>query len=236
MTAKRPQKILLVEDELDLVPAVALTLEREGFVVVHVETGGAALATLRSEGADLVLLDRRLPDMPGTEVCRNIRADASLRALPVIMVTALGDDIDRIVGFEVGADDYLTKPYHLRELVLRIRAVLRRGEPAVGVAAPDRVEVGRVVLDVPGWRAFVDGSEVHLTPIEFKLLHTLLAAAGALVGRRELVRNAWGAGHRISEAGVDTHIRRLRAKLGPAQACLATVRKLGFRWDEDGGA
>lgn len=228
-------RVLLVEDEIDLVASVVHTLGREGYTVEHVATAAAARRAIARSLPAVVLLDRMLPDLPGTTLCRELRADPATAALPVIMVTALGDDLDRIVGLEVGADDYLAKPYHPRELVLRIAAVLRRAERAAPTDdAP--VQLGPLRLDTEGWRAWSGEIELALTVLEFKMLLAFAERPGVVLERRELVRAAWGPGHHVTERAVDTHVRRLRLKLGDAAACLQTVRTVGYRWSLDGGA
>ncbi|MFO0746389.1 MAG: response regulator transcription factor [Myxococcota bacterium] len=240
-------RILIIEDEADLVSTLTYNLGREGFQVTAATTGQEALARA-AEGAppDLVLLDLMLPDMPGTEVCRRLRADARTRSVPIIMVTAKSDEIDRVVGFEVGADDYVTKPFSVRELLLRIRAVLRRarsveatpggasGAPASPAAAEHEVlEAGKIKLDVAGHRAWVEGVEVRLTALEFKLLQTFIERQGRVQTRDHLLNDVWGIEADITTRTVDTHVKRLRDKLGGAGIYVETIRGVGYRFQLD---
>jgi two-component system phosphate regulon response regulator PhoB len=169
-----------------------------------------------------------LPDVPGTELCRQIKADPRTRHVPVVMLTAKGEELDRVVGFEVGADDYVTKPFSVREVVLRVRAILRRA-PTVraGERAPDAV--GPIRLDVDAHRAFVDGAEVQLTPLEFRLLATLMARAGRVQSREQLLQDVWDMSSELETRTVDTHVKRLREKLGSGRDLLETVRGIGYR-------
>jgi two-component system phosphate regulon response regulator PhoB len=177
---------------------------------------------------DVVLLDLMLPDIPGTEVCRQLKGDPRTRHVPVVMLTAKGDEVDRVVGFELGADDYVTKPFSVRELVLRLRAVLRRAPPVRGADRP-RERVGPIRLDVEGHRAFVDDAEIALTPLEFRLLATLMARLGRVQSREQLLEDVWGMSADLETRTVDTHVKRLREKLGSGRELLETVRGVGYR-------
>ncbi len=169
--------VLLVDDERDLLSLVDFNLRAAGFETQLATTGEQALAHLRRRVPDLVLLDLMLPDLPGTEICRQIKSDPRTRHVPVVMLTAKGEEVDRVVGFELGADDYVTKPFSVRELVLRLKAVLRRAG-AAKVAERPRDAVGPIRLDVDAHRVFVDEAEVQLTPLEFRLLATFMARLG----------------------------------------------------------
>ena len=221
-------RILIIEDEEDLVTTLAYNLEREGFETVTATLGraGVELAT-GSPTPDLILLDLMLPDMPGTEVCRQIRADARTRKVPLIMVTAKSDEIDRVVGFEVGADDYVVKPFSVRELLLRIRAVLRRAQPIPPGA--DLLALGLLRLDIPAHRVWVDEEPVRLTALEFKLLQTFVERKGRVQTRDSLLSDVWGMDADITTRTVDTHVKRLRDKLGDAGAYIETIRGVGYR-------
>ncbi|MCC6624896.1 MAG: response regulator transcription factor [Deltaproteobacteria bacterium] len=230
-------RILIIEDEADLVATLTYNLGREGFQVTSAMTGQDALQLAHAgQPPDIVLLDLMLPDMPGTEVCRRLRADAHTRHVPIIMVTAKSDEIDRVVGFEVGADDYVTKPFSVRELLLRIRAVLRRARsgdaaPAPSPAAPgDSLEVGKIKLDVAGHRAWVEGEQVRLTALEFKLLQTFIERQGRVQTRDHLLNDVWGIEADITTRTVDTHVKRLRDKLGRAGVYIETIRGVGYRF------
>ncbi|MCA9561094.1 MAG: response regulator transcription factor, partial [Myxococcales bacterium] len=177
---------------------------------------------------DLVLLDLMLPDMSGTEVCRKLRADERTKDVPVMMVTAKGEEIDRVVGFEVGADDYVVKPFSLRELLLRVRAVLRRAR--TGEESEDEITFGRLRIDTPGHHVWVDEEEVKLTALEFRLLTTFHARRGRVQTREMLLSDVWGYQAEVTTRTVDTHVKRLREKLGEAGQYIETVRGVGYRF------
>jgi two-component system phosphate regulon response regulator PhoB len=176
-----------------------------------------------------VILDLMLPGVAGTEICRQLKANARTASLPVIMLTARSDEVDRVVGFELGADDYITKPFSVRELVLRVKAILRRGAPAD--AAP-REQVGPIRVDREAHRAFVDGEEVDLTALEFKLLETFMARVGRVQTREQLLRDVWDMAGDLQTRTVDTHVKRLREKLGSGRDLIETVRGLGYRMSD----
>jgi two-component system, OmpR family, phosphate regulon response regulator PhoB len=221
--------VLIVDDEQELVQSLAWNLEREGYQVRTAITGAQALEQARKEPRpDLIVLDLMLPDLPGTEVCRRLRAEASLREVAIIMVTARDEEIDRVVGFEVGADDYVTKPFSTRELVLRIRAVMRRARPTV--AETERVVFGRLRVDPAAHLTWVDGVEVPLTALEFKLLAYLMARRGRVQARETLLDEVWGITAGVTTRTVDTHVKRLRQKLGPAGEYVETRRGFGYRF------
>lgn len=235
MTGAKPaQHVLIVEDEPDLVQILEYNLQREGYRTTRALTGNDGLAkALTMPGPDLVLLDLMLPDMSGKEVCRQLRANDSTRALPVIMVTAKGEEIDRVIGFEVGADDYLVKPFSVRELMLRIKAVMRRGRSPgeVAKAAVHELVAGPVRLDIEAHRAFVEDVEMELTALEFRLLQTFVARRGRVQTRDQLLSDVWGYTPDVTTRTVDTHVKRLRRKLGErAGEWLETVRGVGYRF------
>ena len=176
---------------------------------------------------DLVLLDLMLPDVPGTEVCRHIRGADRTRHVPVLMLTARGEEIDKVVGFEVGADDYVVKPFSVRELMLRVRAILRRSEPVA--ARTEAMRFGRLQVDSAGHRAWVDGEAVVLTALELRLLVTLLSRRGRVQTRDTLLRDVWGIDADVTTRTVDTHVKRLRQKLGGASDYIETLRGVGYR-------
>jgi two-component system response regulator RegX3 len=221
-------RVLVVEDEESYRDALSFLLEREGFDVSLAETGPDALATFERDGADIVLLDVMLPGLPGTEVCRQIRKTSQV---PVIMVSARDDEIDKVIGLELGADDYVTKPYSPRELLARIRAVLRRG-----TEAPD---LATTVLEVAGLRMDVDrhvvtlrGAPLALPLKEFELLEVLLRNAGRVLTRGQLIDRVWGADYVGDTKTLDVHVTRLRAKIEAdprAPQLLLTVRGLGYK-------
>ncbi len=217
-----------MDDERDLVSLLDFNLRQAGFETILSNTGEQALAQVRRRIPDLVLLDLMLPDVTGTEVCRQIKGDPRTRHVPVLMLTAKGEELDRVVGFEVGADDYVVKPFSVRELVLRVKAVLRRG---AGRSSPERPPetVGPIRVDVEAHRCYVGGEEVELTPLEFKLLTTLMARLGRVQSRDQLLSDVWEMSSEIETRTVDTHVKRLREKLGPARDLLETVRGVGYR-------
>lgn len=225
-------RILIIEDEADLARTVAWALGREGFVVGQALTGKQGLERLEDEPPyDLVLLDLMLPDLSGTEVCRQIRTNPRTRDTLVLMLTARGEEIDRVVGFEVGADDYVVKPFSTRELALRIRALLRRKQ-----AVPTQGGVlvgGPVRLDVDGHRCWVGEEPVTLTATEVKLLARLMARCGRVQTRAMLLDDVWGRESDVNERTVDAHVKRLREKLGAGQAHLETVRGVGYRFSDE---
>jgi two-component system phosphate regulon response regulator PhoB len=220
--------VLLVDDERDLLSLLDFNLRAVGFETLLATTGEQALAHLRRRVPDLVLLDVMLPDLSGTEVCRQIKGDPRTKHVPVVMLTAKGEEVDRVVGFEIGADDYVTKPFSVRELILRLKAVLRRSG---GGRPPERPpeSIGPIRVDIEAHRAFVDGAEVQLTPLEFRLLTTLMARLGRVQSREQLLEDVWEMSADVETRTVDTHVKRLREKLGSGRDLLETVRGVGYR-------
>ena len=224
-------KILIVEDEESLADPLSYLLEKEGFSTVWAADGPAALEAFEANEVDLVLLDLMLPGMSGTDVCRKLRASSSV---PIIMVTARDSEIDKVVGLELGADDYVTKPYSSRELIARIRAVLRRGGDSDGSVADQILEGGRVSLDVERHIVTVDGKQVAMPLKEFDLLEYLLRNAGRVLTRGQLIDRVWGADYVGDTKTLDVHVKRLRSKIEaepshPTQ--LVTVRGLGYKFE-----
>ena len=225
-----PQLILIVEDEKDLVDLMQFNLRQAGFETASARDGEEALALMRHKTPDLVLLDLMLPGVPGTEVCRQLKSSPRTKNVPVIMVTARGEEVDRVVGFELGADDFVTKPFSMRELVLRARAVLRRGID--GEVDVPQERVGPLRIDHAAHRAFVDRDEVALTALEFKLLSTFMSRVGRLQTRGTLLRDVWGLSGDLQTRTVDTHVKRLREKLLGGRGLIETVRGLGYRMSD----
>jgi two-component system phosphate regulon response regulator PhoB len=222
-----PAHVLIVDDERDLVRLVEFNLQQAGYETTTAYTGEEALQKVRHRVPDLVVLDLMLPDISGTEVCRQIKASPRTRQVPVLMLTARTDEVDRVVGFEVGADDFVTKPFSVRELVLRIRAILRRG---AGAQADDvREQVGPIRVDPEAHRAYVEGEEVALTALEFKLLTTFMSRLGRVQTRETLLQDVWGMASDLQTRTVDTHVKRLREKLGAGRDLIETVRGIGYR-------
>jgi two-component system phosphate regulon response regulator PhoB len=223
------ETILIVDDEQDLAATVQFNLEREGWRTVTAHDGQSALAAAqRDPKPDLILLDLMLPDMKGTDICRQLRSVERTKDVPIIMVTAKDDEIDRVVGFEVGADDYVTKPFSMRELLLRIKAILRR------VDKPSRpgteVVFGLLKIDTAAHRVWVDEEEISLTALEFRLLTTFMSRRGRVQTRDALLHDVWGHTPGLPTRTVDTHIQRLRKKLGKASNYIETLRGVGYRF------
>jgi two-component system, OmpR family, phosphate regulon response regulator PhoB len=222
--------ILIIEDERDLVDLIAFNLEREGYRVETAIDGPTGLETARRALPDLVILDLMLPGMLGTEICKILKKTEKTARIPVIMLTAKGEEIDRVVGFEVGADDYVVKPFSNRELMLRIKAVLRRTEPD---KPRDRVIIiGPVTIDTGAHKVTSAGEEVILTTTEYKLLLNLAERTGRVQNRDLLLKNVWGYNYIGDTRTVDTHITRLRTKLGAAGDLIKTVRGFGYKMEE----
>jgi two-component system phosphate regulon response regulator PhoB len=224
------ERILVVDDEPDLLELVRVNLSQAGFDVETAESARAGLAAIRERVPDLLVLDLMLPDVPGTEVCRQVRSDAKLRDLPIVMLTAKSEEVDRVVGFELGADDYVAKPFSPRELTLRVQAILRRSSaPAEPTAV---LQHGALRLDAERHRCTVAGAPVDLTAKEFKLLATLMARPGHVMSRQRLLDAVWGSEITVTERTIDTHLKRLREKLGEAGDLIETVRGVGYRFAE----
>jgi two-component system, OmpR family, phosphate regulon response regulator PhoB len=227
-----PGRVLVVEDEPDIGALLAFHLEREGYQVVRARNGLDALQQVRTRPPDLVLLDLMLPGIDGLEVCRRLRQDPASAALPVVMLTAKGEEVDRVLGLELGADDYIVKPFSPKEVVARVRAVLRRARPP---AEGGPMVIGRLVIDVARHTVHVDGASVLLTPKEFDLLRALAEARGRVLSRELLLDRVWGyaAAGEIESRTVDVHVRRLRVKLGGEGSRIATVKGVGYRLDQE---
>ncbi|MDR1489594.1 MAG: response regulator transcription factor [Desulfovibrio sp.] len=218
--------ILIVEDEKDIRELLAYSLGKEGFTVVEADSGAAAIRLIDMKRPDLVILDLMLPGMDGLSVCKRMQRDASMAEIPVIMLTAKGEEVDRIVGLELGAADYIVKPFSLREVALRVRAVLRRGGAR---AQPSVMRCGPITVDSLRHTVMVDGSEVVLTVTEFRLLEDLLQNQGKVRDREQILTAVWGHSFEGYSRTVDTHVRRLRAKLGKGAEMIETVRGIGYR-------
>ena len=226
------QRILVVEDEPDIQELLRINLTQAGFTVNCVDNGADALRSARELSPDLVILDLMLPDQSGTDVCRELRADTQLAGVPIVMVTARTEEVDRVVGFELGADDYVTKPFSPRELVLRVKAVLRRGtDPAPqDTHSEDQLEFAGLRLDLGRHRCSVNDQEVVLTAKEFALLRELMSRRGRVMSREALVDQVWGSDISVTLRTVDTHLKRLREKLGASGDAIETVRGVGYRF------
>ena len=221
-------QILVVDDEPDLVQNLEYRLKKEGFSVQTALNGRMALTQAnKSPQPDLILLDLMLPDIQGTEVLRRLRSAPTTERIPVIMVTARGEEIDRVLGFELGVDDYVVKPYSNRELLLRIRAVLRRVEQT---APTQRLKVDDLVVDIDAHQAMLNGEDINLTALEFRLLHTLLSRRGRAQSRDFLLEEVWEYQGGVNSRTVDTHVTRLREKLRHKGDMIQTVRGIGYRF------
>jgi two-component system phosphate regulon response regulator PhoB len=222
-------RVLVIEDEADLREVLQYNLTQSGHRPFAAATGEEGLKLAQEVRPEVVLLDLMLPDIPGTSVARMLRREPETQLVPIIMVTAKAEEIDRIVGFELGADDYVVKPFSVRELMLRVEAVLRRGRPA-----DQRViEVGELRIDRDAHRVTVGGAEVSLTALEFKLLVTLMERRDRVQARGTLLTDVWAIDAEIASRTVDTHVKRLRDKLGSAGRFIETVRGVGYRFSEN---
>ena len=224
-------KVLIIEDERDLQQVLRYNLQQAGHEALSAERGLDGLRLARDEQPDLVLLDLMLPDMSGTDVCRTLKESAATRRIPVVMLTARGEEIDRVVGFELGAEDYIVKPFSVRELMLRIQAVLRRSNPA-GAEAGAVVEFGCLKIDREAHRVWVEAREIELTALEFRLLVTLFDRKNRVQTRAALLDDVWGIQADITTRTVDTHVKRLREKLEGARDYVETVRGVGYRFKD----
>jgi two-component system phosphate regulon response regulator PhoB len=224
-------RILVIEDEQDLAELLEYNLKAEGHQPEVARTGAAGVARVKASKPELVLLDLMLPDVSGSEVCRMIRELPDGKRLPIIMVTARGEETDRVRGLELGADDYVVKPFSVKELLLRVKAVLRRGEgDGAAAKADDGVRTaGDIRLDPARHEVTVKGAAVALTALEFRLLKTFLERPGRVQTRETLLSDVWGIEADITTRTVDTHVKRLREKLGPAGEIIETIRGVGYK-------
>ncbi|MFP4168049.1 MAG: winged helix-turn-helix domain-containing protein [Desulfonatronovibrionaceae bacterium] len=223
-------KVLIVEDELDIGNLLAINLEAEGYKALQAVNGEEGLETARREKPDFIVLDLMLPGMDGLKVCKALKAESSTAAIPVLMLTARGEEVDRVVGFELGADDYVVKPFSVREVLLRIRAILNR--------KTDQAEGAYTVyqglsVDTEAMLATVDGKDMQLTATEFRLLAHLIQNKGRVLSREHLLDRVWGYEFEGYARTVDTHVRRLRVKLGPYAGFIHTVRGIGYRFSPE---
>lgn len=225
-----PAKILVVEDERDIAALIAYHLTKEGFRVRTAEGGNEALGAVAAERPDLVVLDLMLPGFSGYEVLTEMRRKPELAEVPIIVLTARREEADRIKGFELGADDYLTKPFSPRELVLRVGAVLRRAQAPPVAGAARMLRGGGITVDLNALTVMVDGNALDLTPTEYRLLVSLLERRGRVQNRQQLLEAAWDVHARIETRTVDMHVQRLRSKLGIAGQWIETVRGFGYRF------
>lgn len=221
--------VLIVDDEKDLAELVEFNLRQAGIETAVALDGAEARAIIDARKPDLVLLDHMLPDVAGVEICRGIRANPVTQAMVVVMLTAKGEEADRVRGFEAGADDYVVKPFSVRELVLRVKAILRRASPQPGAPLEPVQSLGPLKLNPNSHRCTIDSREVPLTLLEFRLLRFLMERKGLVQSREKLLEEVWGMSSELETRTIDTHVMRLRDKLGPARAYLETVRGIGYR-------
>ena len=223
------QKILIIEDEPDIRKTLEYNISREGYEVISASSLAEGREKLESASFSLLLLDLMLPDGSGLDLCRELKQDKSLSSMPVIILTAKDDEVDKVVGFELGADDYVTKPFSVRELILRVKAVLKRG-----VSKSDNVEVqrqfGELKIDVDSHEVFVNDEQISLTALEFKLLRQLVDRRGRVQSRDQLLSDVWGYSSDVTTRTVDTHIKRLREKLGDMGKYVQTIRGVGYKF------
>jgi two-component system phosphate regulon response regulator PhoB len=222
--------ILVIEDERDLQQVLGYNLRQQGYEVLQALEGGEGLRLARANKPDLVLLDLMLPDIQGTEVCKALKADSATSSIPVLMLTAKGEEIDRVLGFELGAEDYVVKPFSVRELMLRVQAILRRVRASSQEIPEDLITFGNLRIDKGAYRTWVGEEEVQLTTIEFRLLLTMYERRNRVQTRSRLLEDVWGLQADTETRTVDTHVKRLREKLGAAEAYIETVRGVGYRF------
>lgn len=229
-----PERILVVDDDRQIVRLLQSYLEQAGYHVLTAYDGETALHTIRAEHPDLVVLDLMLPDRDGWEIARLVRSDAHLAGLPIIMLTARVEDADKIVGLELGADDYITKPFNPREVLARLRAVLRR--TGANPTPPQRLAIGALVMDLDRHEVQHNGSHIELTPTEYELLRALMEQPGHAFTRRELIERALGFGYESLERTIDSHVKNLRKKIesdADNPTLIETVFGVGYRLRED---
>jgi two-component system phosphate regulon response regulator PhoB len=227
------KRILVVEDETDILEVIEYNLKREGFRVIGTQNGQEALRRVRKDLPDLVVLDLMLPGMDGIEICRQLKRDNLTRTIPIIMVTAKGEESDVVLGLGVGADDYVPKPFSPKELLARIRAVLRRAPLQEERDADVRITRDGLVIDPASHKVTIDGRLALLTATEFRLLHTLASHPGRVFTRDDLLSRAIGQDVVVLDRNIDVHIRAIRKKLGPFRDWVETVRGLGYRFREE---
>jgi two-component system phosphate regulon response regulator PhoB len=228
------QRILVVEDEADLRDVIAYNLTREGYKVSSASGGLEGLKKAREQSPDILLLDLMLPDVDGLEVCRRLRRDPLTAAMPIIMVTAKGEESDVVLGLGIGADDYVSKPFSPSELVARVRAVLRRGPSRSEEGAPERVVREGLVVDATRHEVMLDGKPAKFTATELRLLHFFAAHPGRVFTREQLLRRVMGEHAVLVDRNIDVHVRAIRGKLGRYRDLLETVRGVGYRFRDEG--
>jgi len=222
-------KILVIEDEPDIRRNLEYNLSREGFSVSGAASISEAKLILNSDFFNLILLDLMLPDGSGLDLCKSIKSDAKTESTPIIILTAKDDEVDRVVGFELGADDYVTKPFSVRELILRVKAVLKRGTKKREIVEVER-QFADLKIDVDSHEVHVDDKKINLTALEFRLLRQLVDRRGRVQSRDQLLSDVWGYSSEVTTRTVDTHVKRLREKLGPMGKYVQTIRGVGYKF------
>ena len=222
------EKIVVIEDEPDIVEVISYNLKREGFNVLAVDRGDESINLIRNQSPSLIILDLMLPGMDGLSVCRQLKSDLMVNDIPVIIISAKGEESDIVVGLEMGADDYLTKPFSPRELLARVKAVLRRGQVKES-QSKERIVLQNLTIDVARHEVRVDDEMVSLTATEFKILHQLAAHPGRAFTREQLLNRVLGMGVVVVDRNIDVHIRSVRKKLGDAAQLIQTIRSVGYR-------
>ena len=224
-----PDKILVIEDEPDIRKTLEYNLAREGFIVSTAGSLKKAKNILENPNFSLILLDLMLPDGSGLDLCRELKSNPALKDIPIVILTAKDDEVDKVVGFELGADDYVTKPFSVRELILRVKAVLKRNQKTATPLEINR-SFGSLVMDIESHEVFVDDEEITLTALEFKLLNQLVERRGRVQTRDQLLSDVWGYSSDVTTRTVDTHIKRLREKLGVMGKYIQTIRGVGYKF------
>ena len=224
-----PKRVLVVEDEPDLRSTLEFNLKSENYKVTTVSDGESALAEISKNIPDLILLDLMLPDMSGLEICKKIRGESFSDKVSIIMLTAKGEEVDRVVGFELGADDYVVKPFSVRELMLRVSSILKRSKEKA--SNDEKIVIGDIEINLASHRVFISGIEVELTAKEFELLKYLTERNGRIQTRELLLEHVWGYNNSVTTRTVDTHIKRLRSKIGEVGTRIETVRGVGYRFN-----
>ncbi len=222
-------KILVIEDEPDIRKNLEYNLAREGFSVSGAASILEAKTLLSSDDFNLILLDLMLPDGSGLDLCKEIKANSKTESTPVIILTAKDDEVDKVVGFEIGADDYVTKPFSVRELILRVKAVLKRGTKKKEILEVER-KFGDLKIDIDSHEVHVDDVKINLTALEFRLLRKLVDTRGRVQSRDQLLTDVWGYSTEVTTRTVDTHVKRLREKLGPMGRYVQTIRGVGYKF------
>ena len=228
-----PSRVLIIEDEPDIRKTIDYNLSKESFEVIQAASIQEGEKALASNKIDVIILDLMLPDGSGLTLCRDIKSDSKLKHIPVIILTAKTEEVDRVVGFELGADDYVTKPFSVRELILRVKAILKRGPGTISGLDQSEYTFEGLTLDYEAHQAYVDGNEIALTALEFRLLKHLIDRKGRVQTRDQLLEDVWGYSSDVTTRTVDTHIKRLREKLGSVGEHIQTIRGVGYRFSRN---